>query len=111
MRRVLRERFVKTAELSLFALTTGMPRRDAARIFYQVCGALPALAYPFMRHPTRFCVQPLCILWEPLSTPRFVLRCALCPTLPQPCLYLDKAMPGCLPAFQGREFALPITLT
>lgn len=92
MRRVLRERFVKTAELSLFALTTGMPRRDAARIFYQVCGALLALTYPVMRHPTRLCVQPLYMLWEPLPTPHFVLRCpvhysasALLVSLTKPC--------------------------
>ncbi len=40
-RSVLRERFAKAEELSLFAITTAMARRDAARLFYQLCGAQP----------------------------------------------------------------------
>ena len=36
---VLRKRFALTEELSLFALTARMTRKEAAQLFYQVCGA------------------------------------------------------------------------
>lgn len=102
---MLRERFVKTAELSLFALTTGMPRRDAARIFYQVCGALLALAYPGIPcHETPYALlrtTPVHTVGASLHS--HVLSCAVPHALPflSPVCILDKAMPGCLPAFQG----------
>lgn len=43
-RSVLRKRFAQTEQLSLFALTARMTRKEAAQLFYQVCGAPPGLA-------------------------------------------------------------------
>ncbi len=77
-------RFAKTAELSLFALTTGMPRRDAARIFYQICGASLALAYPIILYPTSFLYNPYSNYREAASLfPLHVLCVARC-TMPYP---------------------------
>ena len=38
-RSVLRKRFALSEDLSLFALTARMARKEAAQLFYQVCGA------------------------------------------------------------------------
>ena len=41
---MLRERFAQATELSLLALTSRMTRKEAAQLFYQVCGAPPGSA-------------------------------------------------------------------
>ena len=95
MRRVLRERFVKTAELSLFALTTGMPRRDAARIFYQVCGAFLALAYPGIPcHETAYSLLRTTPVHAVGASFHSMFCVALCPTpYPSSALFVSLTKP------------------
>jgi len=56
-RSVLRERFAKAEELSFFAITTAMARRDAARLFYQLCGARPRAGLLHCVLQTRACSE------------------------------------------------------